>query len=144
MMFANHRQQYPGSTQQGSHRIYTHAPGCWTALPGMHAGICLGLVLHELMLLVLQIFTTVHDGQTELCVLIYSGESNKASKNRLLGQFQLINLPPAPYGVPQIEASSTSHALLAHLLHAKLDGNPVGLLCRDASDMTLSCCYSTV
>ena len=51
-----------------------------------------------------QIFTTVHNGQTELCVLIYAGESQKASKNRLLGQFQLINLPPAPVGEPQIEA----------------------------------------
>lgn len=57
--------------------------------------------------MVLQIFTTVHDGQTELCVLIYQGESNKASKNRLLGQFQLINIPPAPYGVPQIEVGAS-------------------------------------
>lgn len=68
----------------------------------------------------MQIFTTVHDGQTELCVLIYSGESNKASKNRLLGQFTLVNLPPAPYGVPQIEVRRPLclRACAPFLLHA--------------------------
>ena len=69
-----------------------------------------------------QIFTTVHDGQTELCVLIYSGDSAKASKNRLLGQFQLVNLPPAPYGVPQIEVS-----IGLHLEGVLIDSHSLGL-----------------
>ena len=54
----------------------------------------------------LQIFTTVHNGQEELCVMIYAGDSNTASRNRLLGQFQLVNVPPARVGEPQIEVSS--------------------------------------
>ena len=45
----------------------------------------------------------MHNGQSELCVLIYAGDSNIASRNRLLGQFQLVNLPPARVGEPQIE-----------------------------------------
>ena len=50
-----------------------------------------------------QIFTTVHHNQAELAVLIYQGDNSQASRNRLLGQFQLVNLPPARAGEPQIE-----------------------------------------
>ena len=55
----------------------------------------------------LQVFTTVHPGQSELAILMYIGESHVASRNRLLGQFHLVGLPPAPVGVPQIEVRDT-------------------------------------
>ena len=63
-----------------------------------------------------QIFTTVHHNQTELAVLIYQGESSQASKNRMLGQFQLVNLPPARAGQPQIEVCTMSLSVL-QLMH---------------------------
>jgi len=50
-----------------------------------------------------QIFTTVHDNQPHMSFFIYAGESRVASSNRQLGQFQLKGVPPAPFGVPQIE-----------------------------------------
>lgn len=50
-----------------------------------------------------QIFTTVHDNQPHMSFVIYAGESRVASSNRQLGQFQLKGVPPAPFGVPQIE-----------------------------------------
>lgn len=37
--------------------------------------------------------------------MLYQGESPVASRNKLMGQFHLVGLPPAPVGVPQIEAS---------------------------------------
>ena len=52
-----------------------------------------------------QVFTTVHPGQTDVAVMLYQGESHSASKNKQLSQFHLVGLPPAPVGVPQIEVS---------------------------------------
>lgn len=53
-----------------------------------------------------QIFTTVHDNQPHMSFVIYAGESRVASSNRQLGQFQLKGVPPAPFGVPQIEVNA--------------------------------------
>jgi len=55
-----------------------------------------------------QIFTTVHDNQPHMSFVIYAGESRVASSNRQLGQFQLKGVPPAPFGVPQIEVTHRS------------------------------------
>ena len=52
-----------------------------------------------------QVFTTVHPGQREVCLMLYRGESQVASRNKQLGQFHLVGLPEAPIGVPQIEVS---------------------------------------
>jgi molecular chaperone DnaK len=52
-----------------------------------------------------QIFSTADDNQTAVTVKVYQGEREMAADNRLLGQFNLDNLPPAPRGVPQIEVS---------------------------------------
>eukprot|EP00854_Cymbomonas_tetramitiformis_P002451 gene2451-3185_t len=49
------------------------------------------------------IFTTVHDNQSEVCIMVLSGENPVASQNRLLGRFDLVGIPPAPADVPQIE-----------------------------------------
>jgi Hsp70 protein len=51
------------------------------------------------------VFSTIHDDQTELCILIYSGDSALASENELLGQFDLTGLPTGPARSPQIEVS---------------------------------------
>ena len=50
-----------------------------------------------------QIFSTADDNQTAVTVKVYQGERAMAADNRLLGQFNLEGIPPAPRGVPQIE-----------------------------------------
>ncbi len=50
-----------------------------------------------------QVFSTADDNQTAVTVKVYQGEREMASHNRLLGQFNLEGIPPAPRGVPQIE-----------------------------------------
>ncbi len=50
-----------------------------------------------------QVFSTAADNQTAVTVSVYQGERPMARDNRLLGQFNLEGLPPAPRGIPQIE-----------------------------------------
>src|SRR5437870_288738 len=52
-----------------------------------------------------EIFSTAADGQTAVEVHVLQGERPMARDNRTLGRFQLIGLPPAPRGVPQIEVA---------------------------------------
>ncbi len=52
-----------------------------------------------------QVFSTAEDNQTAVTVKVYQGEREMAAHNRLLGQFNLEGIPPAPRGVPQIEVS---------------------------------------
>jgi len=52
-----------------------------------------------------KIYTTAEDNQTSVLVKVYQGERPIASENRLLGQFELTGIPPAPRGVPQIEVT---------------------------------------
>ena len=49
------------------------------------------------------VFSTADDNQTAVTVKVYQGERPMAGDNRLLGQFNLEGIPPAPRGVPQIE-----------------------------------------
>ena len=50
-------------------------------------------------------FSTAADSQTSVEIKVYQGERAMAAHNRLLGVFQLGNIPPAPRGVPQIEVT---------------------------------------
>ncbi|MGL4513627.1 MAG: molecular chaperone DnaK [Lacipirellulaceae bacterium] len=50
-----------------------------------------------------QVFSTADDNQSAVTVRVFQGERQMCSDNRLLGQFNLDGLPPAPRGVPQIE-----------------------------------------
>jgi len=50
-----------------------------------------------------QIFSTAADGQTSVDIHVLQGERSMASDNRTLGRFQLMDIPPAPRGIPQIE-----------------------------------------
>ncbi len=52
-----------------------------------------------------QVFSTADDNQTAVTIKVYQGEREIASANRLLGQFNLEEIPPAPRGVPQIEVT---------------------------------------
>jgi molecular chaperone DnaK len=52
-----------------------------------------------------QVFSTAADSQTAVTVKVFQGERKMASGNRLLGEFNLEGIPPAPRGVPQIEVS---------------------------------------
>src|SRR5690554_904705 len=52
-----------------------------------------------------QIFSTAADSQTAVTIMVYQGEREMAAHNRLLGKFDLIGIPPAPRGVPQIEVT---------------------------------------
>eukprot|EP01118_Nematostelium_gracile_P004253 TRINITY_DN1498_c0_g2_i1.p1 TRINITY_DN1498_c0_g2~~TRINITY_DN1498_c0_g2_i1.p1 ORF type:complete len:668 (-),score=269.99 TRINITY_DN1498_c0_g2_i1:117-2120(-) len=50
-----------------------------------------------------QVFSTAADGQTQVEIKVLQGEREMASDNKLLGQFQLVGIAPAPKGMPQIE-----------------------------------------
>jgi molecular chaperone DnaK len=50
-----------------------------------------------------QTFSTAEDGQTAVTIRVFQGEREMAADNKLLGQFDLVGIPPAPRGVPQIE-----------------------------------------
>jgi len=52
-----------------------------------------------------EIFSTASDNQTSVEIKVYQGERPMAADNRLLGVFQLVGIPPAPRGVPQIEVT---------------------------------------
>ena len=52
-----------------------------------------------------QVFSTADDSQSAVTIKVYQGEREIAAHNRLLGQFNLEGIPPAPRGVPQIEVS---------------------------------------
>jgi len=52
-----------------------------------------------------QVFSTAADGQTQVEIKVHQGEREMAQDNKLLGQFQLVGIPPAPRGVPQIEVT---------------------------------------
>merc|ERR1719419_866054 len=52
-----------------------------------------------------QVFSTAADGQTQVELKVHQGEREMAADNKLLGQFQLVGIPPAPRGVPQIEVT---------------------------------------
>jgi molecular chaperone DnaK len=52
-----------------------------------------------------EIFTTAADNQTSVEIHVLQGERDMARDNRTLGRFQLVGLPPAPRGVPQVEVT---------------------------------------
>src|SRR6202162_5479248 len=52
-----------------------------------------------------QVFSTAEDHQNAVTIRVFQGEREMAADNKLLGQFDLVGIPPAPRGVPQIEVS---------------------------------------
>jgi molecular chaperone DnaK len=52
-----------------------------------------------------QVFSTADDNQTAVTIKVYQGEREMAADNKILGQFDLVGIPPAPRGVPQVEVT---------------------------------------
>jgi molecular chaperone DnaK len=52
-----------------------------------------------------QVFSTAEDNQTAVTIRVFQGEREMAVDNKVLGQFDLVGLPPAPRGVPQVEVT---------------------------------------
>jgi len=52
-----------------------------------------------------QVYSTADDNQQAVTIRVFQGEREMASDNKLLGQFDLVGIPPAPRGVPQIEVT---------------------------------------
>ncbi|MCL5044224.1 MAG: molecular chaperone DnaK [Deltaproteobacteria bacterium] len=66
-----------------------------------------------------QVFSTAQDNQTAVTIRVFQGEREMASDNKLLGQFDLVGIPPAPRGLPQIEVTFDIDANGILNVHAK-------------------------
>ncbi|HHQ47381.1 MAG TPA: molecular chaperone DnaK [Acidobacteria bacterium] len=93
------------------------------------------------------VFTTVADNQTTVEVHVLQGERGIASENRSLGRFDLVGVPPAPRGVPQIEvtfsidSNGIVHVSARDLATGKEQGievNPAGGLSRAEIDALIA------
>jgi molecular chaperone DnaK len=52
-----------------------------------------------------QVFSTADDNQSAVTIRVFQGERQMAADNKLLGQFDLVGIPPAPRGIPQVEVT---------------------------------------
>ncbi|MAE50628.1 MAG: molecular chaperone DnaK [Micavibrio sp.] len=66
-----------------------------------------------------QVFSTAEDSQNAVTIRVFQGEREMAADNKLLGQFDLVGIPPAPRGVPQIEVTFDIDANGIVNVHAK-------------------------
>jgi molecular chaperone DnaK len=62
-----------------------------------------------------EVFTTAKDNQGSVEIKVYQGEREIAADNKLIGNFQLHGIPPAPRGVPQIKASVVKNVVISGL-----------------------------
>ncbi len=69
-----------------------------------------------------QVFSTAEDSQSAVTIRVFQGEREMAADNKLLGQFDLVGIPPAPRGVPQIEVAFDIDANGIVNVHAKDKG----------------------
>ena len=69
-----------------------------------------------------QVFSTADDNQGAVTIRVFQGEREMAADNKMLGQFDLVGLPPAPRGVPQIEVTFDIDANGIVNVHAKDKG----------------------
>ncbi len=110
-----------------------------------HGGLCTRLIERNSTIPTknTQIFTTVADNQDTVEVHVIQGEREIAGENRSLGRFELVGIPPAPRGVPQIEVTfaidsngivNTSARDLATGLSQSIEINPAGGLSQEEID----------
>ncbi|MCC6850051.1 MAG: molecular chaperone DnaK [Deltaproteobacteria bacterium] len=66
-----------------------------------------------------QVFSTAQDNQNAVTIRVFQGEREMAANNKLLGQFDLVGIPPAPRGMPQIEVTFDIDANGIVHVHAK-------------------------
>ncbi|MBI3435239.1 MAG: Hsp70 family protein, partial [Proteobacteria bacterium] len=69
-----------------------------------------------------QVFSTAEDSQNAVTIRVFQGEREMAADNKILGQFDLLGIPPAPRGVPQIEVTFDIDANGIVNVHAKDKG----------------------
>ena len=69
-----------------------------------------------------QVYSTADDNQQAVTIRVFQGEREMAADNKLLGQFDLVGIPPAPRGVPQIEVTFDIDANGIVSVHAKDKG----------------------
>ena len=69
-----------------------------------------------------QVFSTAEDSQNAVTIRVFQGEREMAADNKVLGQFDLVGIPPAPRGVPQIEVAFDIDANGIVNVHAKDKG----------------------
>jgi molecular chaperone DnaK len=69
-----------------------------------------------------QVFSTADDNQNAVTIRVFQGEREMAADNKMLGQFDLVGIPPAPRGVPQIEVTFDIDANGIVNVHAKDKG----------------------
>ena len=69
-----------------------------------------------------QVFSTAEDSQNAVTIRVFQGEREMAADNKILGQFDLVGIPPAPRGVPQIEVTFDIDANGIVNVHAKDKG----------------------
>jgi molecular chaperone DnaK len=83
-------------------------------------------------------FTTAGDNQTEVEIVVFQGERPMARDNKILGNFHLTGLPPAPRGIPQIEVSFDIDANGILNVHAKdmATGKEQGITITASSGLT--------
>jgi molecular chaperone DnaK len=94
-----------------------------------------------------QIFTTVTDSQRSVEIHVLQGERELAAENKSLGKFELVGIPPAPRGVPQIEVTfaidsngivSVTAKDLATGREQSIQVNPAGGLSKEEIDRMIS------
>jgi len=66
-----------------------------------------------------QVYSTAADNQTQVGIKVFQGEREMAADNQMLGQFDLVGIPPAPRGVPQIEVTFDIDASGICSVHAR-------------------------
>ncbi|WP_221795298.1 molecular chaperone DnaK [Aquisediminimonas sediminicola] len=69
-----------------------------------------------------QVYSTADDNQQAVTIRVFQGEREMAADNKMLGQFDLVGIPPAPRGVPQIEVTFDIDANGIVSVHAKDKG----------------------
>ncbi len=69
-----------------------------------------------------QVYSTADDNQSAVTIRVFQGEREMAQDNKILGQFDLVGIPPAPRGVPQIEVTFDIDANGIVSVHAKDKG----------------------
>ena len=69
-----------------------------------------------------QVFSTADDNQSAVTIRVFQGERDMAADNKLLGQFDLVGIPPSPRGMPQIEVTFDIDANGIVSVHAKDKG----------------------
>ena len=70
-----------------------------------YAILLCGRVFYWLVISLFQVFSTAADNQTQVGIKVLQGEREMAADNKMLGEFELVGIPPAPRGMPQIEVT---------------------------------------